>query len=59
MQIKCIGNRRIDVINDGNTISLKLTLKGNYLATLVLEKDEAIKLVGELNGVIRFNRSTE
>jgi hypothetical protein len=55
LQVKCIGRRRIDVIRIDNNIGLKITVDGKDVATPVLEKDEAIKLVGELNGIIRFD----
>jgi len=54
--IKCIGRRTIVVEKIENKIGLAIYWKGNRrLATLQLEKDEAVKLVGELNGLIRFN----
>lgn len=59
LQVKCIGRRRIDVIKVDNNIGLKITIDGKDVATPVLERDEAIKLVGELNGIIRFNSGTQ
>lgn len=56
MQIKCIGNRKIEVFRDGVNIAIKLTWRDKYLSTLLLEKEEALKLVGELNGLIRFEQ---
>ena len=54
-EIKCIGRRGILVEKIGDKIALAIMFKGDRrLATLQMEKEEAIKLVGELNGLIRF-----
>ena len=57
--IKCIGRRTIVVEKMDKTISLAIYWKGDRrIATLQLEKNEALKLVGELNGLIRPFTST-
>ena len=57
--IKCIGRRTIVVEKMDNNISLAIYWKGDRrIATLQLEKSEALKLVGELNGIIRPFTST-
>ncbi len=45
-------------MKDGN-ILMEIKLLDKHLATLVLEKNEAIKLVGELNGIVRPLASTK
>jgi hypothetical protein len=56
VEIKCIGRRTIRVEKFDNLIHLAIMWKGDRrIATLQLEKEEALKLVGELNGLIRFN----
>ena len=55
-EIKCIGRRTILVEKLGDKIGLAIIWRGiRRLATLQLEKSEALKLVGELNGLIRFD----
>ncbi len=57
-EIKCVGRRTILVEKSGDKISLAIIWKGtNRLATLQLEKLEAIKLIGELNASIGFERN--
>lgn len=52
--VKCIGRRSIIVEKIGDNIAIAIMWKGERrLATLQLEKSEALKLVGELNGFIR------
>ena len=55
MEIKCIGRRRIEIKKIDDKISLVIYWKDRTLATLQFEKDEALKLIGELNGLIRFD----
>ena len=55
-EIKCIGRRTILVEKLDDKIGLAIIWRGTRrLATLQLEKEEALKLVGELNGLIRFD----
>ena len=57
-EIKCIGNRILIIEKIGENIGINIYWKDKKLATPVLTKDEALKLVGELNGLIRFNTGT-
>ena len=58
MQINCLGRRSILVEKIGDKIGLAIIWKGERrLATLQLKKDDALKLVGELNEIIRFDNS--
>jgi len=55
MLVKCIGRRTVEVKKIDDKISLTIHWKDRPLATLQFEKEEALKLVGELNGFIRFD----
>lgn len=55
MEIKCVGRRRVIVKKENNLIILEILWKNRTIAGLQFEKDEALKLVGELNGLIRFD----
>lgn len=59
MQIKCIGRRIVEIKKIDDNISLVIHWKDRIIATLQFEKEEALKLVGELNGLIRFDPSTK
>ena len=55
-EIKCVGRRTILVEKLDDKIGLAIIWRGTRrLATLQHEKSEALKLVGELNGLIRFD----
>jgi hypothetical protein len=57
MLIKCVGRRTILVSGKDGKVLIEIKILDKHLATLVLEKDEAVRLVGELNGLIRFDTS--
>lgn len=47
--IKCIGRRRLHVSKNKDGIALKITLnEDRYIATLVLTKKEALKMIAAL-----------
>ena len=54
MRIKCIGHRTVEVEKINGKITLTIYWKDKRLSGLQFEKEEALKLVGELNGLIRF-----
>jgi len=56
-QIKCIGRRTVEVAKIDNHITLVIYWKGKRMTGLQFEKEDVIKLVGDLNGIIRFDTS--
>jgi len=60
--IQCVGRRRLIVSQDKQTptsVDLEILLKNNHLATLILEEEEAQKLLRELNKVIWENHGSK
>jgi len=61
--IKCIGNRTVVVSKnkDGGRVDLEILLRGKHLATLVLERGEAVRLFQELSKVLweKYSEASE
>lgn len=61
--IKCIGNRTVVVSKnkDEGRVDLEILLRGKHLATLVLERGEAVRLFQELSKVLweKYSEASE
>lgn len=57
MEINCVGRRRLKISKVDDKIAITILWKDRQLANILLLKDDCIKLIGELNGCVRFDPS--